>query len=378
MADLYVGSTSGQAGTLTLSGAGTAMTTSRAVNIGYSGVGELAIESGASAYWKTAGYPAFVGRNAVGTLSITGTGSSLTSEITVNVGYSGGTGSMRIDAGGKGIFGTLSLGSYDGTGAATVSGTGSSLTLTNASYIGLAGTGSLLIDSGARVSFGNTLQIGTGSGLGVVTLSGAGSALTVANRVFIGCYNGTGSLLISGAAQASFGALMIGDDYDHSPTGALTLSGSTLTIGGGFILGTGSFWMDSTSRMTIGGNLNVTNAGATFGFEIDASNPPAENDPLISLNSLSLSADALYVISLQNVPEQFEGTILLLEVSQEVSDAVKSIVWDILGIDPSELDARTEWIGNSLYLHVGAIPEPAVAAGLLGLLALAAVARRRK
>jgi T5SS/PEP-CTERM-associated repeat protein len=164
-------------------------------------------------------------------VTVTGAGSTWTSNSTFRVGNSG-TGSLMIANGGQvmhnSIFAPLEIGT-GASGTATVTGTGSSLTTVGTLYVGSTGTGALGIQNGGSVTSGRALIRGLNSGSGQVLVAGAGSTWNVTNVLEIGLpepgfTTGPTTLTINPGAMVT-----VGQEIDLDTNGVVRLQGGTLT-----------------------------------------------------------------------------------------------------------------------------------------------------
>ena len=186
---IYLGGQAGKTGTLTVSGSGTSLNSSNSAYLGYAGgdAGSLTISEGAS---LTTGYNAFLGNvaNSTGTVNVTGTSSSWSITEYLRVGYLG-TGHLSIANGAKVSVGEITrVGHLGGsTGTLNISGPGSSFTASDNMFIGSYGNGTVTIDNGAELKTSNLLILGfmTDSNA-TVTVQGTGSSINAASVVTIG------------------------------------------------------------------------------------------------------------------------------------------------------------------------------------------------
>lgn len=236
-----IGDQSASVGTVTISGSGSTLTSDGAIMTGYAGTGTLTISAGGAA---STGSLAAIGYNAgsVGTLTVSGTASTLTATSGVGVGVLG-QGALTISGGGT-VSASNAVGigfAVGATGTAAVSGVGSTLTSTSDIRVGLDGSGTLTVDGGGVASSGNSVFVGESAGaIGTVTVSGAGSQLTAAADISVGV-GGHGTLVISNGGLASASAnAFIGDDAGS--VGSVTVSGAG-------------------SRLKAGGDLNISKSG---------------------------------------------------------------------------------------------------------------------
>ncbi|MFZ1932942.1 MAG: PEP-CTERM sorting domain-containing protein [Thermoguttaceae bacterium] len=215
------------------------------------------------------------GSATTGVVSITGFGSTLTSVLDFQVGFSG-KGNLSVTSGGSLIAianGQSNIGYETGSsGTVTVSGTGSNWTDTGAHalYVGRDGNGSLLIRDGGAVT-GSEGFIGREYGaVGVVTIDGPGSNWSLDNFIYVGGDvhgggrgNGTLSITNGGTFLSSTGANASRIGADATSVGVVTVEGSgssftinsSLLVGGG---GTGTLSVLGGGTATVCG-LSVSN-----------------------------------------------------------------------------------------------------------------------
>ncbi len=165
-------------GDATLKGKGSQWLVGAALTVGEYGRGRLMVSDGAtlsSGNWASIGSY----ENSEGTVIVTGTRSSWTSDFTVSIGYAG-KGTLEVtDGGAVSSKGMVSVGEQPtGVGAVLVSGKGSSWSLDGRAEIGAAGRGSLRIAAGASVDSKDHLYLGGEPGSGRLQLSGYGSLTT--------------------------------------------------------------------------------------------------------------------------------------------------------------------------------------------------------
>ncbi|MDI3564192.1 hypothetical protein [Bradyrhizobium sp. Arg816] len=172
----YFGYGFGATGTVTVDGAGSALTNSSDLYVGYFGAGTLTIRNGGTVSTANIGYLGFVA-GSTGTVTVDGAGSAWTSSSTLVVGYSG-TGTLTIQNGGKASnVGHAFLGNNAGsTGTLTVDGAGSSWTNSGVLVVGESGTGTLTIANGGAVSPASGMQIARQAGSTGTLNIGAASA----------------------------------------------------------------------------------------------------------------------------------------------------------------------------------------------------------
>lgn len=254
-AGAVIGWYAGGEGTVTVDGPGSRFDNSAELYVGNEGDGTLTV-SGGGVVTSTAGYVGTV-TGSKGEVTVTGTGSLWEMDNAFIVGYQSGTeGTVTISNGGVINALQASLGDLAGSvGSMTVTGAGSTwsaYTDANIQYsgdlnVGRYGQGTLIVADGGTVS-GGMLHIGNEVGSsGTVTVTGAGSNLDITNRLSIGL-DGTGSLTLSQGATISAGRIVIADGANSQ--GTLTLgtgAGAVTTTTVSFGDGTGKIVFDHGS-----------------------------------------------------------------------------------------------------------------------------------
>jgi fibronectin-binding autotransporter adhesin len=216
----------GGSGTLNVTGGGTLTTSSANVRNGTANV------SGAGSLWNT------------GSLTI-GSNSGLNGVLNVQAGG-------VVTAAGNISIGGQNLGNRTAVGTATVTGAGSQLTTSAALNIGLGGQGSLTVSNGA-VATANTVNMATGAtGNSTLNLSsggtlatqalaaGAGAAqvnfdsatlrATASNTAFISGFSATGLNIAAGGLTLDTGAFNVTAASPFSGAGALTKIGTGTAV----------------------------------------------------------------------------------------------------------------------------------------------------
>jgi len=249
-----------------------------------SGTGSLDIEAGGTVDVAGTASPGVAGisvgsdAGAFGTVDVSGAGAVLNAGNNLIVVGSGGTGVMNVTGGGAIVgtspgatYGAIVIGnSADGVGTLTVSGDGSTATANGALTVGYQGTGTLVISDNGQVSATNVnvdavsaidLSSGTLSASTTVSLD-AGAQIT-GSGVLSGPVSGAGTLTASGGtltlSQATTGAaLNIGSDGDLVLSSGVA-SGEQVT----FANGTGGR-LDLLTPGSFLGTLNVVDAANTI------------------------------------------------------------------------------------------------------------------
>jgi T5SS/PEP-CTERM-associated repeat protein len=149
----------------------------------------------------------FIGSNSMGLVAVDGAGSLWTSD-GIDIGRSGGRGTLNITNGGKVVSGGITLGEEYGVGVINVDGIGS--ILESSVDIGFdGGCGVVNITNGATFSGGFFIESWWGTAEGIVTVDGPGSKW-IGNFDIYG--EGRGILNILNGAQAYSRYTRIGDD----------------------------------------------------------------------------------------------------------------------------------------------------------------------
>ncbi|MEX3548438.1 MAG: autotransporter domain-containing protein [Burkholderia sp.] len=244
----------GSTGTVSLAGAGTALTSGGWLFVGNGGEGQLHLTDGATA---TAGPSIRIGEVAgsQGQVTLVGPGTSLTSRGTLGIGNFG-SGVLDVrDGATVSADGLVGFGTEPGSqGVGMFTGQGSSLTTTGPLAVGTGSSGVLTITEGATVNTDGLGYIGAlAEGQGVVTLTGAGSAYRAGAGLYVG-YLGTGTLnLADGATATTEGQASLGDQAGSVGTTTLTGKGTTLSTGTGGLrignLGNGSLTVANDARL---------------------------------------------------------------------------------------------------------------------------------
>ncbi|HDY64877.1 MAG TPA: PEP-CTERM sorting domain-containing protein, partial [Phycisphaerae bacterium] len=220
----WIDDQSGSTGVVTVDGVGSTWNINGKHFVGSYGNGALNITNGGAVI---IGDKAYIGNQpgSTGVITVSGTGSTWTSNNSFFVGGSYGSGVLNITDGGaiSNIYGYIGFLSGS-TGEVTVDGAGS--TWTNRSLIvGHEGSGVLNITGGGMVNGGGAIGYKTGS-MGEVTVDGPGSIWTGGGSS-IG-YEGSGVLNITGGGLVSVGDFLTirsGDFINMATGGMLALYG---------------------------------------------------------------------------------------------------------------------------------------------------------
>jgi T5SS/PEP-CTERM-associated repeat protein len=232
--DLHVGGLATAAnGTIVVTG-NEASFSSGNLSIASGGTGAVTITSGATASTQELTIGSF--GTGDGALTVTGAGSTLTTngqELSVGT---GGFGDMTISTGGTVAAGRTDIGdSSISTGNLTVTGGTSSLSSTSGTFsVGAAGIGSMQVTSGGTVnSLASQIAASAGS-TGSATVSGGGSTWNASSLAIggtLGVNGGAGTLTVEAGGTVNVtGATEIRSSAGSS----LTIDGGTLVVGGTF------------------------------------------------------------------------------------------------------------------------------------------------
>ncbi len=250
-----LGCNTGASGTATVSGTGSAWTNSANLYVGYEGTGALNITNGGSVSNASGILGMFTASgtftSSLGMASVQGIGSKWINNGTLDIGHIG-TGTLNIlDGGFVSSIGTCLVGySSSSVGSVAVSGIGSTLTCSGTFYIGYSGKGGLNISNGGCVSSSGSCYLGYyQNASGSATVSGTGSIWTHSGILCVG-YKSSCSLIISNGGTLNCTQASILGYYDGY-TGTATVSG------------TGATWATSYLSVGLMGTgiLNIANGG---------------------------------------------------------------------------------------------------------------------
>jgi T5SS/PEP-CTERM-associated repeat protein len=296
-ASVGLGSSSGNAGVVTVSGAGSKLTSTGGLFVGANtGVGEMHVTSGGMVNSKST----YVGDfNASGLVTVSGVGSvwNNTDEMyigTINQGrvhiHSGGVvrsstepfvfigngsvsnGILDVDAGGTMEARALIAGFEAGaTGTIRVHGQNARHFSSSTDIIGRSGNGSLHVYDGGQAFTGHEAYVGyLGGSTGSVTVTNPSSRWDIGADLVVG-FSGQGSMDVSGGGQVSAQNVAIGA-FTGSSAAVQVGSGSgnsllfvedDLFVGGGFTAAGGSsdLIIASGGRVHVGDTLRLWNPG---------------------------------------------------------------------------------------------------------------------
>lgn len=229
----YIGDAAGSSGTMTVSGSGSTLTTTNNLLVGFDGTGVLNVVNGGQVHDNGI---LSIGDSSTGrgTVTVSGSGSKLTTTSNAVVGTYG-NGALNVSDGGEVVIANspLTIAGYAAKlGTVTVSGSGSKLTADDV-IVGQYGIANVAIADGGVVESNRRVFIGDFAGAsGTLTVSGGGSKLTAASNIIVG-NNGVGVLTVTDGGQVSAGQdVSIGDTAGSSGTVTVSGSGSTLIANG--------------------------------------------------------------------------------------------------------------------------------------------------
>jgi T5SS/PEP-CTERM-associated repeat protein len=248
-----------------------------------SGNGTLDVDAGGTVQTTgvatpgTAEVVAGVSAQTNGTINVSGAGAVLnagSNEITVGV---FGTGELNVSAGGavtasspgSGFSAIALAASTDSVGTLSVSGVGSTVSAAGVLSVGVAGSGTLLLSDGAQISAANVFLGHAAGGHGSASVSDG--TLIAAGSVEIGGTTWTGTLAVSGGlVDAADIGVGIGSGVTLSG-GTLSATGTVSLNGGGVLSGSGVVdgAVDNTGTITAsGGTLTLSGAVTNNALDI--------------------------------------------------------------------------------------------------------------
>lgn len=305
----------GSAGTVDVTGAGSAWTTTSNLIVGSSSPGTLNVTGGGAVSTLNASNGS-IGADANGTVNITGAGSTWMITNNLSLGFGEGfTGTLNIMAGGAVSNVNARVAANSGSGTVTVSGVGSLWTssgeLTVGFNSGITGsTATLTIDDGGAVTNTNGVIGNVGvffdfpAAVGTVTVTDTGSTWTNSGDLSVG-FEGIGTLNIEngGAVSNSIGNVAYAPDSEGDVT----------------VTGVGSTWSNS-GDLTVGrggiSTLSIENGGAVsnnVGYV--AYLPGSEGDVIVSGPGSTWTNNG----SLQ-IGRQGDGTLTITDGGEVTSD----------------------------------------------------------
>lgn len=290
----FVGST----GTVTVTGAGSTWTNANELVVGWSGRGEMTVSDGGRV---TANSNGFIGARDGGSGQVTVTGSRSTWDIgsQLVIGFGASTGELLVENGGTVINTSGRIGlSANSVGTVTVTGSGSTLTDNGPILrVGYDGTGTLTVANGGQVTVGTltngayngTLTIASNAGsTGTLNIGAAAGSSAAAPGTFkaasIAFGSGTGTIVFNhtssgllfdsaisgnGTLKALAGRTILTGDNSLF-TGNTVVNGGVLTVNGS--MAGSATTVESGARLT--GSGTVGSVTALAGSTVAPGNSP--------------------------------------------------------------------------------------------------------
>lgn len=247
---------SGSHATATVTGAGSALTSTTYNFVANQGTATLAILDGGT----VSAFQNWVGRDATGDGSVTvdGNGSLLAATFANTIGGAG-TGALTIQNGGGATANQNEFANAVGSNAsATVTGAGSTLDAASTTYIGRSGAANVFVQNGGLLKSGVQNVLGSESqGNGSVTVDGAGSQMAAASYNIIGNL-GTGSLTVQNGGTVTAGVNnFVGFQSGSSGTVTVTGAGSKLEAITNFVGNSGHGQLRVENGAVVTGSENI-------------------------------------------------------------------------------------------------------------------------
>jgi T5SS/PEP-CTERM-associated repeat protein len=430
-----IGKAAGSQGTLTVDGTAGAASYTNTVDltVGASGDGTLNVKAGGQAALAEVS----IGAGGVGQVTVSGTGSSLTSSgslIYVGTNAVSGSGTLLVENGATVSAQRLVMANLEGSSATvTVTGAGSKLAFTANGSMTIGGRGAAtlkVLDGGTFTHATQEVVIGRNDpGNGSVVVDGAGSTFSTDSHLRVGGQSipfsgagGNGSLTVSnggaftvagilyislrGAVDVEGGTLNVGEYVSNSGTVHLdgTLNGDFSN--GGLLTGEGTI----TGAVSIGGSSTVSpgnspgtlglghtdwNGGGTLKFEINSALGTAGvNWDLLNITGgldLNATADDFIIDLTSLLPDGSAGPLSDFDPSQTYSWTIAKTTSGITGYSQDKFTVYTNHFGNTFdhyfsVIQVGndlqllySVPEPStIVSGAIGLALLLGIVRKRR
>lgn len=347
-------------GTLTVDWGSAVLSRYGYIGYGSSVTGTVTVADSGSTW--TNSYRLSVGAEGRGTLNVAA-GGKVSSPITVVGDH--GIGTLNIRTGGE-VSSSISLGSYAGSqGTVTITGTGSKLTTPDALEVGSRGIGTLNVLAGGQMS-SHGADVGFYSGSqGIVTVNGNGSNWKNSDYLCVG-YDGAGTLNIQAGGTVSNTWAYLGDSSGSQGSATVTGSGSkwanserlvvghwngvgTLTVANGGLVTANTLWASSTDLY---GNGTITAKGAILdngSLVFDSTSGAQPTLPFGTGGALNLNLDGTGDLG---AGYRGAGTLAITDGVRVVSR------YGYLGYGPVSQGSATvsgggsKWT-NSSYLYVG-------------------------
>ncbi|MFA5334462.1 MAG: autotransporter domain-containing protein [Candidatus Omnitrophota bacterium] len=262
---VYIASNADSAGALTVTGSGSTLGNASNLYVGNSGTGTLTVSDGGS---MTNTLDVYIGSSSgsMGTVTVAGSGSTLAGR-DLYIG-SDGNFSLTVSGGGSLSGSFVALGYHStSSGTAVVTGEGSLFAASSGMYIGYDGDCTMTVSDGADVTTDEG-YIGSNSGSdSSLTVTGAGSTFASNNSLYVGCWD-TGALDISDGAGVSNTAGVVGrggaatGTVDISGSGSTWTNSTALTIGED---GIGTVTISDGAAVNVAGGAGTVRVGRNGG-----------------------------------------------------------------------------------------------------------------
>jgi T5SS/PEP-CTERM-associated repeat protein len=273
---LLLGALTGGSGTVSVTGPNALFslgTAAGGISVGSAGQGTLDIENGGTFIenTNTTGFGVGISAGSNGLVIVNGANSVLqlgTNTNGIGLGQ-GSSGTLQVTNGGSVVIGNrgLNIGTQSsGQGTVTVSGTGSSITTQGTNgfiNVGAPGNGVLNIVNGGSVNASSGVSIANASIVATGLINVNGGTLVSQNGINVGV-NGAGTLAISGGGLVEqAGTFSLNAGFNAGSNGTITVNNGTLIDTTGFFsLGGGN--ASGTLQVGVGGTLTSGASGGAF------------------------------------------------------------------------------------------------------------------
>jgi outer membrane autotransporter protein len=321
--DMYIGYAEGVEGNVSVSGENSSLSVGGKAYVGYSGEGSLTISGGATMIADDYFYVGY-NNNSVGTVEISGAGSSLSL-------------TKEYDS-------SLCIGPYVYKGACEgklIVSNGAQLNTSTSGNCSI-GTGSLIITSGGTANLGSITAIGGGTEY-AITVSGEGSILNFDQYIM---------------CSTSLSAILSISDHGAVYGGQIALIGGTLSMTSDSVLVTKSVAYDGASlesgskcTMQLGGTNNV----GALGLGTNTSLTLLASGASVAQGGIVVSKALRHVALTYTTSSDYSGQINLnkdwntdvcveFDLSREARDLIGNKIYLI------KADSGYEYFGNGLYI----------------------------
>ncbi|MFZ4716401.1 MAG: beta strand repeat-containing protein [Chthoniobacterales bacterium] len=333
--------------TLTVANAGTLLTNSAGLYVGYEGSGNtMKMANGGTVAVASNSYIGYTNTSSNNSVLVTGSGSTWTNSGELYVGNSGSGNSMVISNGGSVASALCAIGGFSSNNSVLVTGSGSTWTNSGVLYVGYLGSSnSLVISDGGTVASGPcAIGLTSYSSNNSVLVTGAGSLWTNSGDLFIGDAGSGNSLVISNGGKVFNAMGYIG--HESSAVGNLVT-----------VTGSNSSWINS-------GDLYVGYAGQSNrlvisdgGFVSNVNGYDDGVDPTDAYNSVLVTGSGSRWVNSGNLTFGLAGHDNSLVISNGgiVSVGLNSIIGDLATASNNSVlvTGVGSLLTNSADLYVG-------------------------